>query len=48
MLQYFLKGGTKVFIGVDMEARFGEETEGMANQDLVNLWIQYMYICIYR
>jgi len=30
----FLEGRTKIFIGGDMEAKFGVETEGMAIQNL--------------
>jgi len=40
----FLKGGTKIFIGGDMETKFGAETEGMAIQSLPHLGIQP--ICI--
>jgi len=38
MLQY-LKGGTKIFIGGDMETKFGGETEGMDIQSLPHLGI---------
>jgi len=31
---HFLKWGTKIFIGGDIEAKFGAETEGMAIQNL--------------
>jgi len=34
MLQSFLKWGTKIFIGGDIETKFGAETEGMAIQSL--------------
>jgi len=44
MLQSFLKGGTKIFIGGDMEAKFGAETEAMAIQSLPHLGIQPIYI----
>jgi len=39
-----LKGGTKIFIGGDMEIKFGAETEGMAIQSLLHLGIQPIYI----
>jgi len=35
---YSLKEGTKIFIGVDMEEKFGAETEGMAIQSLSHMW----------
>jgi len=44
VLQSFLKGGTKIFIGGDMETKFGAETEGMAIQSLSHLGIQPIYI----
>jgi len=44
MLQPFLKGLTKIFIGGEIETMFGAETEGMAIQSLPNLGIQSMYI----
>jgi len=44
MLQSFLKGGTKIFIGGDMETEIGAETEGMAIQILPYLGIQLIYI----
>jgi len=40
MLQSFLEGGTKIFIGRDMETKFGAETEGKAIQRLPHLGIQ--------
>jgi len=30
MPQSFLRGGTKIFIGRDIQTKFGAETEGMA------------------
>jgi len=30
MLRPFLEGGTHIFIGEDIETKFGAETEGMA------------------
>jgi len=44
MLQSFLEGGTKIFIGGNMEAKFGAETEGMAIQSLPHLGIQPIYL----
>ncbi|MBX8814663.1 hypothetical protein HBA91_18770 [Ochrobactrum sp. MR34] len=44
ILQSFFKGGTKIFIGGDMETRFGAETEGMAIQSLPYLGIQPIYL----
>jgi len=43
MLQTFLKGGTKIFIGGDMKTKFGAETEGMAIQSLPHLGIRPIY-----
>jgi len=40
MLQSFLEGGTKIFIGRDTETKFGAETEAMAFQSLPHLRIQ--------
>jgi len=39
MLQSFLNGGTRLFIGGDMETMFGAETEGTAIQSLPHLGI---------
>lgn len=39
-----LKRGTKIFIGGDMETKFGAKTEGMAIQSLPHLGIQPIYI----
>jgi len=44
MLQSFLKGGTKIFIGGNMESKVGAETEGMAIQSLPHLHIHPIYI----
>jgi len=44
MLQSFLKGGTKIFIGGYMETKFGTETEGMAIESLTHLGILTIYI----
>jgi len=44
MLQSLLEGGTKIFIGGDMETKFGAEIEGVAIQNLPHLEIQP--ICI--
>jgi len=44
MLQSFLEGGTKVFIGGDMKTKFGAETEEMVIQSLPHLGIQTIYI----
>jgi len=41
MLHTFSKTGTKIFIGGDMEAMFGAETEGMAIQSLPLMWPIY-------
>jgi len=41
MLQSFLKEGTKIFIGGDMESKFRTETEGMAIQSLPHMWPIY-------
>jgi len=41
MLQSFLKAGTKIFIGGNMEAKFGAETEGTAIQNLPHMWPIY-------
>jgi len=38
MLRSFLKEGTKVSIGEDMEAKFRAETEGTAIQGLPHMW----------
>ncbi|EDL81679.1 rCG63029 [Rattus norvegicus] len=38
------EGGTKIFIGGDMETKFRAETEGMAIQSLLHLEIQPIYI----
>jgi len=43
MLQSFLKGGTKIIIGGDMETTFGAETKRMADQCLPHLGIQPIY-----
>jgi len=40
MLQSCLEEGTKIFIGEDMETKFGAEIEGMAIQSLPHLGIQ--------
>jgi len=40
----FLEGGTKIFIWVNMEMKFGAETEGKAIQRLSHLEIQPIYI----
>jgi len=40
MLQYFLGGGTKIFIGGDMETNFGAETAEIAIQSLPQLETQ--------
>jgi len=37
MLHSFLKGGTKIFIGGDMEAKYGADTEGRAIQSLPHM-----------
>jgi len=39
MLQSFLKGGTKIDIGGDMETKFGAEAEGKVIQSLPHLAI---------
>jgi len=44
MLHSFLKEGTKLFIGGDIEAKFGAETEGTAIQSLPHIGIQSIYI----
>jgi len=44
MLQSFLEGETKIFVGGDMETKFGAETEGMAIQSLPYLGIHPIYI----
>jgi len=44
MLQSFLEGGTKIFIGGNTETKFGAETEGMAIQRLPHLGIQPIHI----
>jgi len=44
MLQSFLEGGSKIFTGGDVEAKFGAEIEGMAIQNLPLLEIQSKYI----
>jgi len=44
MPQYFLKGGTKIFLGGDLETKFGAETERMAIQSLPHLRIQCIYL----
>jgi len=44
MLQFFLKGGTKTFIGGDRETKFGAKSEEMAIQNLSQLGIQPIYI----
>jgi len=44
MLQCFLEGGTKIFIGGNIESKFGAEIEGMAIQSLPHLGIQPIYI----
>jgi len=43
MLQSFLEGGTKIFIGGDMETMFRAETEGKAIQSLPHLGFQPVY-----
>jgi len=42
MLHSFLKGGTKISIGGDMEAKFRAETEGTAIQRLPHMWPIYI------
>jgi len=42
LLYSFLKGGTKIFIGGDMETKFGAENEGMAIQSLPHMWLTYI------
>jgi len=42
MLHSFLKGGTKIFIGGDMEAKIGADTEGMVMQNLPHIWPTYI------
>jgi len=37
-----LKGGTKIFIGGDMEAKFGADPEGTAIQSLPQMWPVYI------
>jgi len=44
MLHSFLKGGTKIFIGGDMEAQFGAETEGTPFTACPT-WVYNPYIC---
>jgi len=44
VLQSFLKGRTKIFIGGDIETKFGADTEGMTIQSLPHLGIQPIYI----
>jgi len=44
MLHSILKGGTKIFIGGDIEAKFGAETEGAAIQSLPHMGIQSLCI----
>jgi len=44
MLQSFLEGGTKIFIGGDTETKFGALTKGMAIQSLSLMGIQPLYI----
>jgi len=39
MLHFLFKGGTKIFMGGDMEAKFGVETKGMAIQNLPHMGI---------
>jgi len=41
---YFLKGGMTIFIGGDMETKFGAETEGMAILSVSHMGIQPIYI----
>jgi len=43
MLHSFLKGGRKTFIGGDMEAKFGAETEGTTIQSLSHIGTQPIY-----
>jgi len=40
MLQFFLKGQTKIFIGGNRETKFGAKTEQMAIHSLHHLGIQ--------
>jgi len=42
MLHSFLKGGTKIFIEGDMEAKFGAETEGMIIESLPHMCPMYI------
>ena len=44
MLESFVEGVIKIFIGGDMETTFGAETEGKDSQRLLHLGIQPMYI----
>jgi len=44
MLQYFLKGGTKIFIAGDMEAEFGAKTKGRSTPCLPHMCVQPIYI----
>jgi len=44
MLQFFLEGGTNIFIAGDMETKFGAETEGKAILSLSHLGIQPLHI----
>jgi len=44
MLQSFLEGRTKLFIGGAMKTKFIAETEGMAIQSLTHMEMQPMYI----
>jgi len=37
-IHYFLKGGTKIFIGLDMEIEFGAATEGRDILSLYHMW----------
>jgi len=42
MLHSFLKGRRKIFIGGDMKAKFGAQSEGMATQNLSHMWPTYI------
>jgi len=39
-----LKGGIKIFVGGEMETKFGAETEGMTIQSLPHLGIHPIYM----
>jgi len=42
MIHSFLKGGTKIFIGGEVEAKFKAEIEGMAIHTLPHMWPIYI------